>query len=406
MVLKLKSNIPAIEGGVPVRKTFLLFNAPFVGADEIQEVVDTLKSGWIGTGKKTYEFERKFAEYTGAKYAIALNSCTAALHLSLLASGIKQGDEAITSSFTFAATANVIIHAGAKPVFADIELDTLNIDPYDIEKKITNRTKAILPVHFAGLPCNLDAIRSIAKKHNLVVIEDAAHALGAKYNCKMIGNCGNLTCFSFYPNKNITTGEGGMVTTNNSKYAKLINIYRLHGLSSDAWCRFTSKDLIKAKIVYPGYKYNMTDISASIGIHQLEKLEKFIEKKEKIALVYDEGLKDIPGIKILKRQESNNATRHALHLYVVILDLKRFKVNRDMIVSALRVENIGAAIHYEAIHLHPYYKNNVDKKELPNSTFISKNIFSLPISSSMSEEDIKDVITAVKKVCIYYYRKS
>jgi dTDP-4-amino-4,6-dideoxygalactose transaminase len=389
----------AIDGGSPVRNKQLLFGAPALDEDEINEMIDTLRSGWIGTGPKCVTFENEFAKYIGVQHAVAVNSCTAALHLSLIASGIQSGDEVVTTPLTFAATANVVIHQGAVPVFADIDPTTLNIDPNNVDRAITKRTKAILPVHFGGLPCAMDELNGISKDHGLVVIEDAAHAVGARYQGKMIGNLGNLTCFSFYANKNLTTGEGGMVTTNDEAAADLLSIYRLHGLNRDAWKRYHSHRLMLSDTIYPGYKYNLTDMQASLGIHQLRKLEKFLDVRENYAEMYDNAFTNIPGVRLQPRPKDKK-TRHALHLYVLIIDPDQFCVDRNQIVAALIAENVGAAIHYRALHTHPYYRDRFGYKpdDFPNAAKIGDNIFSLPLTPGMSQADTQDVIEAVNKV--------
>lgn len=378
----------------------IIFGAPLIGQEEINEVVKTLKSGWIGTGPKCFQFENDFSSYTGAKFSLALNSCTSALHLSLIASGIGKGDEVITTPLTFNATVNSIWHTGAKPILVDINPETLNIDPQKIEKAITKKTKAIIPVHFGGLPCEMDAIKKIAKKYKLIIIEDAAHAIGARYKSKKIGNLGNLTCFSFYANKNITTAEGGMLTTDNKKIADKVKTLRLHGLSGDAWKRYNSKKIIYAETVYPGFKYNMTDIQASLGIWQLKKVEKFLKIREQYAKVYDKYLNDIPGIKLQYRPKDILKNRHALHLYVFILEDKKYQGKRDTIVQLLRKKGIGAAIHYEAIHLHKFYKNNLGYKkgDLPIAEFTGRNIISLPLTPKMNKDDVLYVAQETKKI--------
>jgi len=262
------------------RKNFLIFGSPYIEKTEIDEVVKCLKSGWIGTGPRVHQFENDFRNYIGSKYAVALNSCTAALHLSMLVSGLSKGDEVITTPMTFVATANAILHTGAKPVFVDVKKDTMNIDPSLIEKSITTKTKAILPVHFAGRPCEMDYIMELSKKNNLLVIEDAAHAIEAKYKNKKIGNIGDMTCFSFYVTKNLVTGEGGMLTTNKKQWADNVKKFGLHGLSADAWKRYSDEGFKHYECIFPGFKYNMTDIQASLGIHQLQRIvKKFTTKK-------------------------------------------------------------------------------------------------------------------------------
>jgi dTDP-4-amino-4,6-dideoxygalactose transaminase len=395
----------AIDGGTPVRDQFLVFGKPCLGDEEAQEILDTLRSTWIGTGPKTIKFEQMFAEYVQSKHALAVNSCTAALHLGLLAAGIGPGDEVITSPLTFAATANVVIHTGARPVFADINPVTLNIDPKNIERAITPRTQAIIPVHFGGLPCEMDEIMSLAKQNNLVVIEDAAHAVGTRYKGRMIGGLGNLACFSFYANKNLTTAEGGMVTTDDDDLAEKIEIYRLHGLSKHAWQRYSSRKLLLSDAIYPGYKYNLTDLAASLGIHQLKKQENFWAIRERYAHIYDGAFGHMPGVRLQPRPQDGE-NRHALHLYVLILDLKQFRVPRNQIIDALLAENIGAALHYRALHTHPYYAQTYGyvPADYPNAALIGESILSLPLTPGMTEVDVNDVIEAVNKVFSVYRR--
>jgi len=350
-------------------------------------------------------FEREFAQYVGARHAVSVNSCTAALHLSLIAADIKPNDEVITSPLTFAATANVAVHQGAIPVFVDIDPCTLNLDPRNVERVITRRTRAIVPVHFGGLPCNLTALHQIADNQKLALIEDAAHAVGSKYNGRMIGGFGNLTCFSFYANKNLTTAEGGMITTDDAAQAEKLAVYRLHGLSRDAWVRYQSRRLILSDVIVPGYKYNMTDLQSSLGIHQLHKLEGFLSIREKHAAVYDRAFSKIPGVRRQPRP-NDDLNRHGLHLYVLILDPEQFRVDRDQIVAALLAENIGAAIHYRALHTHPYYRDRFGYKpeDFPHAANIGRNIFSLPLTPGMNDKDVNDVIEAIYKVLNAYRR--
>jgi len=383
----------------------LLFGAPALDEAEFNEVLDTLRSGWIGTGPKTAAFEASFAEYVGARHAVAVNSCTAALHLGLIASAIGAEDEVITSPLTFAATANVIIHQGATPVFADIDPDTLNIDPSAVVKAISRRTRAVMPVHFGGLACELEELQAIAEDHGLAIVEDAAHAVGTRYRGKMIGGLGNLTCFSFYANKNLTTAEGGMITTSDDTQAELLSMYRLHGLSRDAWQRYRTRRLILSDAVYPGYKYNLTDLQASLGIHQLRKQEEFLSIRERYALMYDAAFSDLTGVRRQPRP-TNASDRHALHLYVLILDPEQVRVDRNQIVAALLAENIGAAIHYRALHTHQYYRERFGYKpdDFANAAMVGDNIFSLPLTPAMSESDVEDVVEAVHKVLGAYRR--
>ena len=384
-----------------LRPEFLPFHQPSIDGEEIQEVVDTLKSGWITTGPKTKLFEKKFQEYIGCKYAIAVSSCTAGLHLALVAAGVGQGDEVITTPYTFATTGEVIIQIGAKPVFVDIEEDGFNIDVTKIPEAITPETKAIIPVHFAGEPCDMDEIMKIAQENNLFVIEDAAHAVGAEYKGKKIGNIGDVTVFSFYATKNLTTGEGGMVTTNNDELAEKIRLLSLHGISKDAWKRYTAEGSWYYEILYAGYKYNMTDIQASLGIHQLNKLEKFLSIRQKYAQRYSSAFADISEI---KTPPVNHHVRHAWHLYVIRLNSASLSIDRKQFIEALKAENIGSSVHFIPLHLHPYYRNRYAYKlgDYPNAEDTYSRVISLPLFPKMTIADVEDVIKAVKKtVCIH-----
>lgn len=396
--------LPAIEGGKPQRGKILVFGSPQISEEEIKEVVDSLRSKWIGTGPKVTRFENEVKKYLGADYAVAVNSCTAGLHLSLLVAGIGRGDEVITTPMTFASTANVIEHVGAKPVFADIELPSMNINPREIIKKITKRTKAIIPVHMAGWPCRMDEIMEIAQKHRLVVIEDAAHAFGAEYKGKRIGTIGDLTVFSFYVTKNLTTGEGGIVTTSNKKYSDLIKIYALHGMSQDAWKRYADPVFKHYLIMVPGYKYNMMDIQAAIGIHQLERFNENQKKRQEIWNLYNKAFSDLP---ITIPSDPPQEIKHAYHLYTILVDKERVKVDREKILKALRAENIGIGVHFVALHMHPYYKNKYKFKrgDFSNAEYISDRTVSLPFSADLSSTDVKDVIKAVRKVILYYSKE-
>lgn len=401
----LKNNMkkPALIGGKPTRKKFLLAFKPAIGKEEIKEVVDTLRSGWITTGPKTQKFEELIKDYVGCKHVIAVSSCTHALHLSLVASGIGPGDEVITTPFTFCSTVNVILHQGAKPVLADIKKDTFNIDPKEIEKKITKKTKAIIPVHYAGQSCEMDEILRIAKKHNLIVIEDAAHAIGSKYKGRNIGTIGNFTCFSFYAAKNLSTAEGGAVCLKNDKIAEKIKVLSLHGISKDAWKRYSAAGSWYYEVLYPGYKDNMTDIQASLGIHQLKKLEKLFRQKQKIANFYKKSFESMPEItppKVLKN------LRHVWYLYPILINNDLLKIDRAEFIEALKAENIGTSVHFIPIHMHPYYKKKFGfkKGDFPNTESVYERIISLPIHSKMTLKDAKDVVGAIKKI-INYYKK-
>lgn len=380
-----------------MRKKFLVFGAPFIGEEEIKEVVDTIRSGWWGTGPKTEKFEKDFAKYVKAKYAVSVNSATAGLHLALKVLGVGPGDEVITTPLTFVSTANVIVHCGAKPVFADIDRDTWNIDPQEIEKKITKKTKVILPVHLHGRPCDMDSIMKIAKKHKLYVVEDAAHAIEAKYHGKKVGSIGDITVFSFYVTKNVATAEGGMVTTNNLKWVKDLQVYRLHGLSRDAWKRYSVKHFSLYEAVLPGYKYNLTDIASSLGIHQLARVEKNLKVRQSIWKAYTDAFKSEKALTLPAPIEKG--TRHAMHLYAILLDLKRLKVTRNEFVDRLIKKNIGSGVHFAPVHLQPFYRRTFGYKkgDYPNAEFVGERILSLPLGANLTKRDVADVIAAVRE---------
>lgn len=381
------------------KNKFIVFGSPLIEEDEIAEVVNTLKSGWIGTGPKVTKFEELTREYVGAKYSVALASCTAALHLSLLAHNIGAGDEVITTPLTFCATVNSIIHAGATPVFADIDKNTMNIDENKIEEAITKKTKAIIPVHFAGRPCNMDAIIKIAKKHNLIVIEDAAHALGAEYKGKKIGAIGDTTCFSFYVTKNIVTAEGGMVTTNNKEIADKIKIYGLHGMSQDAWRRYSDKGYKHYEVVVPGYKYNMTDIQASLGMHQIQKIGRYDVKRKQIWDYYNENLRDLP---ITLPAETEPNTHHAMHLYTILVDKDSVGIDRDEFMQKLFEKGIGTGVHFSPVHLHKYYRDRFGYKDndFPNAEYVGARTLSIPFSAKLSMKEASQIAEAIKEIIL------
>jgi UDP-4-amino-4,6-dideoxy-N-acetyl-beta-L-altrosamine transaminase len=375
------------------REEFLPYCLPFLDEEDIKEEIDTLKSGWLSTGPKTMKFEELIAEYTGTKHAIAVNSCTAALHLSLIALGVGPGDEVITTPFTFASTGNVIVHVGAKPVFVDIEKDTYNIDPEKIKEAITPQTKAIMPVHYAGQPCDMEAIMRIAQKHNLYVIEDAAHAIGAEYQRKKVGTIGDVTCFSFYATKNMTTGEGGAITTNDNKMADRFRLLRLHGISKDAWKRYSAAGHWYYEIEECGWKYNMADIQAALGIHQLKKLDRFIETRRKFVKIYNEEFGKLEGI-ITPHEKPD--VKHVYHLYPILLDA----FSRDEFIEMMAEKGIGCSVHFIPLHLHPFYKKRFGfkKSAFPNAEWVYEREVSLPLYPKMSVEDVWRVINAVKEI--------
>lgn len=381
----------------PVRDTFLVFGSPAIEESEIQEVVASMKTGWLGTGPKVAQFENDFAVYKGAKYSAALNSCTAALHLSILAAGIKPGDEVMTTPMTFCATVNAIIHAGATPVLADIDTSTMNIDPLEIERKISPRTRAILPVHFAGRSCNMDAIMDIARRHRLKVIEDCAHAIETEYKGQKAGTIGDFGCFSFYVTKNIVTGEGGMVLAQREEDITRIKILGLHGMSKDAWKRFSDEGFKHYQVVECGFKYNMTDLQGAIGIHQLQRVETYWKRRHEIWNRYNEAFADLPlGLPA----DPEPDTRHAYHLYTILVDEVKTGISRDAFLNAMTAQNIGVGVHYLSIPEHPYYQRTYGWKpeEFPNAMSIGRQSVSVPISAKLTESDVNDVIRAVRRI--------
>lgn len=380
------------------RSDFLPFHRPSIGDEEIQEVIATLKSGWITTGPRTKLFEERFRDYIGCQHAIAVNSCTAGLHLALLAAGIGPGDEVITTPYTFAATGEVIIQTGARPVFVDIEADSLNIDPVAIERAITAKTKAIIPVHIAGLPCRMTEIMALAEQHRLVVIEDAAHAFAAEYRGRKIGNIGHITAFSFYATKNLTTGEGGMVTTNDPEYAEKIRLLSLHGLSKDAWKRYSAEGSWYYEIVYAGYKYNMSDIQAALGLQQLQRTASFQEIRASYAKTYNEAFKNCRHLII---PTESTESKHAWHLYILRLNLESLRITRGQFIQELQRQRIGSSVHFIPLHLHPYYKQNVVcDQPLDQAEKAFEQVVSLPLYPAMNETDVEDVIRAVNNTVV------
>ncbi len=381
-----------------MRTDFLPFSRPTIDDAEINEVVDSLRSGWITTGPKVKRFEEEFKAYVGAPYAVPLSSATAGLHLTLLALKIKEGDEIITTPMTFASTVSICVLCGAKPVLVDIEPGTLNIDAAKIREKITERTRAIIPVHFAGQSCDMDPIFALAKEFGITVIEDAAHAAGTEYKGKRIGSFDSISIFSFHPNKNITTGEGGMVCTPDETLAEEVSLLKFHGMSREAWKRFAASGTPNYDIVLPGFKYNMMDIQAAIGIHQLPRLDGFIDRRRDIAAYYSREFADVPELALPAYAPYEQ--RHAWHLYTPLVRVEKLTVDRDTFMAELKKENIGTGLHYKAIHHHEYYRNtlNIRPGELPNADYASDRILSLPLFPLMSMDDARDVVEGVKTV--------
>jgi perosamine synthetase len=373
------------------------FHVPDVGDEEIAEVLDVMRSGWLTTGPKTREFEREFAAMVGAKHAVAVNSCTAALHLALEAAGLREGDEVLVPTMTFAATAEVVTYFKARPVLIDCAPHTSNVDPNRIEQAITEKTRSIIPVHFAGQPCEMDQILSIAHAYNLRVIEDAAHALPARYNGKMVGSIGESTCFSFYATKNITTGEGGMLTTDNPEIAARARMMSLHGLSRDAWNRYSTEGSWYYEILSPGFKYNLTDMAAALGLAQLKKCDRFWKTRERYAALYREGFRDVPEIVC---PEASPNVQHAWHLYVIQLELDRFRVSRNEFIHRLQQAGVGCSVHFIPLHLHPYYSETFGYRpnDLPVASRVFQRAISLPLYSKMTETDVSCVIETVRNL--------
>jgi perosamine synthetase len=370
---------------------------PDIGEAEAESVMETLRSGWLTTGPKVRRFETDFAEYVGCEHAVAVNSATAALHLALSAVGLQEGDEVLVPTMTFAATAEVVLYFKARPVLVDCRPETLNLDPDQVEKAITAKTKAIMPVHIAGQACEMDRLMEIARDYDLRVIEDAAHALPARYQGEMIGTIGDITCFSFYATKTITTGEGGMATTQNPEWAERMRIMGLHGISKDAWKRYTAEGSWYYEILYPGFKYNLTDIAAAIGIEQLKKCTHFWELRQRYATLYDEGFRDVPAI---ITPYVAPEVQHAWHLYVIQLDLERLRIGRNEFIALLKEEGIGTSVHFIPLHLHPYYRDTFGygPGDFPQASFVFERIVSLPIYPKMTEGDVQRVIEAVSRV--------
>ncbi len=381
-----------------MRNQFLPFSIPTIENDEINEVVDSLKSGWITTGPKVKRFEEAFRAYVGAPFAVPLSSATAGLHLAYLALGLGPGDEVITTPMTFAATVSMIVRVGAKPVLADIEPKTLNLDATKIRPLITERTKAIVPVHFAGQPCDMDAIFTLAREFGLAVIEDAAHAVGTEYKGKRIGSLESVSIFSFHPIKNITPGEGGMLCTGDEALAEEISLLKFHGMSKEAWKRYESSGTPNYDIMLPGFKYNMMDIQAALGIHQLAKLDGFIARRTEIADYYNAAFADVEEVLTPGRVPYGN--RHAWHLYTPLIRVEMLAIGRDRFMEELKRLNIGTGLHFKAVHHHPYYRQAlaIAAGELAQADYASDRILSLPLFPRMTMDDARDVVEAVKEV--------
>ena len=379
------------------RDRFLVFGSPLIEQEEIDEVVAIMKTGWLGTGPKVAQFEDDFKTYKEASYAVAVNSCTAALHLAMLVAGVGHGDEVITTPMTFCATVNTIIHTGATPVLADIDPTSMNIDPARVEVKVSPRTKAIVPVHFAGRACDMDLLCDIARRHNLKIIEDCAHAIETEYKGRKAGNFGDLGCFSFYVTKNVVSGEGGMILTNNQAYADRAKILALHGMSADAWSRFSDEGYKHYFVTEAGFKYNMMDIQAAIGIHQLKRVEQNWKRREKIWNRYNEAFADLP---VGLPADPEPDTRHAYHLYTLMIDKDKTGISRDEFLCAMNEQNIGTGVHYLSIPEHQFYQTTFGWKpeDYPHAMRIGRQTVSLPLSAKLTGDDVADVIEAVRVI--------
>jgi len=391
-------------------KVFLPFALPSIGEDEILEVIDTLRSGWITTGPKTKKFEKEFASAVGVPFALAVSSGTAAMHLALEATGVLRGEYVITTPFTFTATAEVVRYFDANPLFVDIDFETMNINAELAAEIIDNSTKekkkvvAIMPVHFAGLACKMSKITSLARKYSLKIVEDAAHAFPCSFGGKNIGGIGDMTCFSFYATKTISTAEGGMITTNSEQYAQRIQTMRLHGINKDIWDRYSSNvPNWYYEVVAPGYKYNLTDIAASIGIHQLKKADEFRKRREEIAKKYTGSFQGLPMILPAFPPDGDI---HSWHLYVIRLCLDRFDINRDQFINLMAERGIGTSVHFIPLHLHPYWRNKYGFRpdDFPVALDTYLRCVSLPIYNRMTDDDVSRVIMAVKEIVSKYCR--
>lgn len=377
-----------------MRDSLLPYSLPLIGEEEIAEVTDSLRSGWVTTGPKVKRFEQEFAAYVGAKHAVAVNSCTAALHTSLAALDIGPGDEVIVPTLTFCATANVVEHLGATPVIVDVDRN-FHISTEAVCRSISPRTKAIVPVHYAGQACSLTEILDIADSYGIPVVEDAAHAAGAQFGRRKIGSHGRTVCFSFYATKNMTTGEGGMVTTGDDALAERLRMLSLHGMSHDAWKRYSQAGSWYYEVLEPGYKYNMTDIQAALGIHQLRRLDQFVCRRQEIAARYDEAFSDLTEILLPPRIPDRN---HTFHLYPIRVRGDQLQLSRSKFVEELRAHNISASVHFIPLHRHPFYRDRYGYRpeQFPIAEEMYHGLLSLPVYPKMNEQDVNDVICAVR----------
>jgi dTDP-4-amino-4,6-dideoxygalactose transaminase len=380
-----------------MRNSYLVFGQPLIEEAEIEEVVKSLRAAWLGTGPKVGAFEKLVAEYKGVKHAVAVNSCTAGLHLSCLVLGLQPDDEVIVPAMTFCATINAVIHAGATPVLVDVEGHSFNVDPEEVRRKISRRTKAIMPVHFAGRACNMGALKSLAREHDLRIIEDCAHAIETEYCGQKAGAMGDCGVLSFYSTKNIVTGEGGMLLTNDNEIAARAKILALHGMSQDAWRRFSDDGYKHYDVVEVGFKYNMMDLQAAIGMHQIKRVELYWRRRLEIWNRYNSAFADLP---VTIPAPLDNESRHALHLYTVLINEDEAGITRDEFITRLHGCNIGTGVHYRSIPVHPVYQRRFGwrPEDYRNAQAIGQSTASLPLSAKLSDEDVEDVIDAVRHV--------
>jgi dTDP-4-amino-4,6-dideoxygalactose transaminase len=378
------------------RESYLVFGSPQLLEPEIEEVVATLRSAWIGTGPRVAEFEDAFRTYVAAENAVAVHSCTAALHLAMTALDLERDDEVIVPAMTFAATANAVVHAGGRPVVADVDRKTMCLTVEGIEQRLTDRTRAVIPVHFAGRPCAIAEMVVFAADRGLAVIEDCAHAIETLVGDRHAGTFGDFGAFSFYVTKNVVTGEGGMLTTASAERAARVKQLALHGMSADAWKRFSDEGFRHYEVVEPGFKYNMIDLQAALGLHQLARVEQNLRRRQAIWSRYDAAFADLP---VFRPAPEEPATRHARHLYTLLLDLEVLTASRDDVLLALHEENIGTGVHYLAVHLHPYYRVTFgyERGDFPNAEWISDRTLSLPLSPKLTDEDVESVVDAVRR---------
>ncbi|MGH9317624.1 MAG: DegT/DnrJ/EryC1/StrS family aminotransferase [Thermoanaerobaculia bacterium] len=387
-----------------MRSSFLPFARPCLGEEELSEVAETLRSGWITTGPRVERFTAEFLDYVGGRFGVPVSSATAGLHVALLALGVGPGDEVITTPMTFVATLNTVVHCGAIPVLVDIDAATRNIRVEEIEKKVSVRTKVILPVHFVGQPVDLDPILELAAGRGIAVLEDAAHAAGAAYKGKRIGSFPTTSVFSFHPNKNMTTGEGGIVATEDEAVFEKASLLKFHGMDRESWKRFAKSGSPRYDVELPGFKYNMMDLQAALGLHQLRRLEGFLQERARLAARYDELLADLPGL--LLPQPVSYRVRHAWHLYAPLVDIDRLRIDRDRFIGELKRRNIGAGLHYTAAHEFSYYARRFGwrPEDFPEAHYVSERIVSLPLFPGLTDADQEDVVEAVREILSEFRR--